>query len=353
MKVIIIENGYNDLITSRVGLGDFLEKSGKEVVYACPNPDDNRIKHIPMNRSSLDFFKLLLGYSELRFLEAQTKSDAVLSFRLIPNVLNYLSSFRGVRRKRVAVITGLGYAFSNNSSLYFNKLQYWLIRSFYRFASKRIQIVTQNPDDLIELGIKNGKVILGSGVIPQNSAGSANFDPGSLKLLYSGRLLKSKGVLMVLEIFEELKTKHPNASLTITGSIDSENPDSLSQVDLNILKGKAGINYLGFVKDMNSIYSKCNVLIFPSIYREGVPRVIVESLMHGLTIVTRNMPGCKETVKNNGFLITEKHSIRDIVEYLERLDLNEFSKNSIESKEIFRKFFSSEVIYPQYLELLV
>ena len=352
MKLIIIENGYNDLINSRVGLGDFFEKSGIEVVYACPNPVDDRVKHIPMNRSSFDLFKLWLGYRELCFLEAQTKSDAVLSFRLIPNVLNYFSSFHGTPRKRVAVITGLGYAFSKNGSFFSLKLQYWLIRSFYRLASKRIQIVAQNPDDLNELGIKNGKVILGSGVIPQKSAGSAIFDPGSLKLLYSGRLLKSKGVLMAIEIFEELKTKHTDAILTITGSIDSENPDSLSQVDLNILKGKAGINYLGFVKDMNSIYSKCNVLIFPSIYREGVPRVILESLMHGLTIVTRNMPGCKETVKNNGFLITEKHSVRDIVEYLERLDFKELHKNSNESKEIFKNFFSSEVIYPQYLELL-
>ena len=78
------------------------------------------------------------------------------------NILNYFSSFFGVTKNRVAVITGLGYAFIYSGFKY--KILKIIIAFFYKLAERRLVIVAQNSDDLKDLGLKRGKVILGSGI---------------------------------------------------------------------------------------------------------------------------------------------------------------------------------------------
>ena len=63
----------------------------------------------------------------------------------------------GKKKNRTAVITGLGYAFVYNTSKY--KFMKFVISFFYRIAEKRIKIIAQNPDDLIDLGLSKSKVI--------------------------------------------------------------------------------------------------------------------------------------------------------------------------------------------------
>lgn len=352
MRVLIVENGFSDLKKSRFPLGSYFELMGVQTYYACPEPKEKSVFGIPMNRNSFSPLKLLQGYSFLSSLEVKLSIDTVLSFRFIPNVLNYLASFKNGQVKRVAVITGLGYAFISTNNSISGIIQRTLIKFFYKIASKRIQIVAQNSNDLNDIGISNGKVILGSGVRSIESISRNNFHADSIKLLYVGRLLRSKGILDAIDIFDQLKKRISNTSLIIAGSIDEENPDSIDKIKLDQIRKMQGVKYLGFVKDMDSVYVQCNVLLFPSLYREGIPRVIIESLSHGLTIITKDMPGCKETIHNNGFLISSEKSIDEVVNYLINLNYNRIINNSLNSKMLFNNFFCDKIIFPQYLQLL-
>lgn len=351
MAILILENAYKDLIKSRLPLGKYFQSQGYEVHYACPNPDQKTIHHIPMSRNNLVPLELLKGFVALNKLEAGLSIEKVVSFRFIPNVLNYLASFQNNNIKRVAVITGLGFSFISKNNSLTTIVQKSLIKLFYRIVSNRIQIVAQNPDDLRDLSISNGKVILGSGYHNYLS-GYDVLNTDSIRLLFVGRLLKSKGIQTVLDIFDQLSTRKYKVSLTITGTIDQFNPDSITETDLEQLKMKQGVKYLGFVENMNAIYSNCNVLLFPSIYREGIPRVIIEALSHGLTIITTDMPGCRETVHGNGYLMEESDSTEKVLGYLTSLNSSKFLENQKLSRELYKTKFSSEIIYPQYLELL-
>ena len=352
MRILLIENGFNDLKKSRIPLGTYFQSSGNEVFYACPDPKEAGIFNITMSRNSLAPIQLLNGFGKLSRLEKENNFQVVLSFRFIPNVLNYLASFRNSDIKRVSVITGLGFAFILENNSVGAIIQRNLIKRFYRLASKRVQIVAQNPDDLADLGIQNGKVVLGSGVERINPKADQVIHTGSLKLLYVGRLLKSKGINTTISTFEQLKLRNINVTLTIAGTIDKDNPDSLTEAELLGLKSKVGVNYLGFVSDMDSVYKECNVLLFPSTYREGVPRVILEALKQGLTIVTRDMPGCKETIVGNGYLIREEEGTDRVIEYLLSLDSKKIIENSMKSRELFESTFCADIIYPQYLSYL-
>ena len=351
-KVLIIENGYDDLQRSRIPLGTYFQALGNEVFYACPEPKDIGVFNILMSRSSLAPIQLINGLIRLKKLEDDKTIQVVLSFRLIPNILNFLASFCNSGVKRVSVITGLGFAFIAENNSIKTIVQRSLIRFFYRIASKRVQIIAQNPDDLVDLGIKNGKVVLGSGIQSTDFATTQVIHKESLKLLFVGRLLKSKGINTTISIFEQLKCRNIAVSLSIAGTIDKDNPDSLTEEELSVLKSKAGVNYLGFVNDMDSVYKECNVLIFPSTYREGVPRVILEALKYGLTIVTRDMPGCKETIDGNGYLIREEEGVERVIEYFLSLDSKKIFENSMKSRELFESTFCAEVIYPQYLSYI-
>jgi len=351
-KVLLVENSYQDLVKSRFSLGNFLKESGFTVKYCCPNPDNNSVFDIPMSRNSIAPLKLVSGFFTLIRLEKKLASETVISFRFIPNVLNFLASFRSKSVKRVAVITGLGYAFIPYNISLVSTIQRILITKFYRIASKRLQVVAQNRDDLLELGIHNGRIISGSGVEKGSFKDPDSFNSSALIFLFAGRLLKSKGIIEAIEIFRRVKRIFPTSTLRIAGTLDQNNPDSLHNDELNELLKIDGIEYLGYVNDMDSVYVDSNVLLFPSFYREGIPRVIIESLKHGLTIITKDTPGCRETVCGNGYLIKQRGLEPELFAYINSLNAAKLMANREKSIELFANIFSSDIIYPQYLNLL-
>jgi hypothetical protein len=190
MRILILENGFNDLKKSRIPLGSYFQMSGNEVFYACPDSQEEGVNNISMSRNSFASIQLIRGFRRLNNIEIEHSIDTVLSFRFVPNVLNYLASFLNGNINRVAVITGLGYAFVSTNNSVSATIQRTLIKLFYLIASRKIRIITQNPDDLIDLGVKNGAVILGSGVKSIDTVVKAESELSSIRLLYVGRLLK-------------------------------------------------------------------------------------------------------------------------------------------------------------------
>ncbi|MDB4373216.1 glycosyltransferase [bacterium] len=351
MKILIIENGYRDLVNSRFSFGRYLEREGNSVIYACPDPEENSgVLRLNVSRNKTSFFLFIKSVIKLMRIEKNNEVDTVLSFRLTSNLLNYSSSFFGEKRKRIGVITGLGIAFVSNSRK--NKILQSIITFFYRLASKRLIIIAQNPDDLLDLGISNGHVILGSGISDAVSQDLLAKDHQTLKLLFVGRLLKSKGIEAAIDVIKELQLINNKIKLIIAGDTDPNNPDSISDDDLEGIKKSQGFEYLGYVENMDGVYSRSDILLFPSDYREGVPRSIIESLSHGLTIITKDMPGCRETVLNNG-IITKNNFTKEAVKYIETLTKKEIELNKQESIKLFNTRFSDKVIFPKYSKIIL
>lgn len=350
MKILIIENGYRDLVKSRVPLGQFFISHGHEVLYLCPNPpEDSNMIAIKICRDKLALFSIVRALRRILVAENENSIDSVLSFRLVPNFLNYLASVFGGSKVRVAVITGLGYSFSNNK--FSNRLIRFCIKKFYRIAEKRIKVISQNADDLKDLGMKSNNVVLGSGVIGPDENFQRKKIGKSVRLIFVGRLLKSKGIEEAVSTIENLRKFIPGSKLTIVGGVDRGNPDSVSDDYVKEIKNKEGIDFQGHVDDVGRLYRSNNILLYPSRYREGVPRVILEALSYGLTIITRDMPGCRETVMNNG-LIVENDFVAEATDYICQTPVSVLERNAGASLTLFRESFSREVIFPQYLSYI-
>jgi len=73
------------------------------------------------------------------------------------------------------------------------------------------------------------------------------------------------------------------------------------------------------LEDVRDEISNSSIFVLPS-YREGMPRTVLEAMSVGRPIITSNVPGCKDTVKDgvNGFLIEPK-SIQSLVHAMEKM----------------------------------
>jgi glycosyltransferase involved in cell wall biosynthesis len=62
---------------------------------------------------------------------------------------------------------------------------------------------------------------------------------------------------------------------------------------------------IGSRPDVPALLKAADVFAFPTEYREGVPRALLEAALAGLPIVTTEMPGCSDVVRDGstGFLV--------------------------------------------------
>ena len=65
------------------------------------------------------------------------------------------------------------------------------------------------------------------------------------------------------------------------------------------------IRALGQVETMHDLLRDVDLVVLPTTYGEGVPRILLEAAASGLAIVANDVPGCREIVKHgiNGLLV--------------------------------------------------
>ena len=122
-------------------------------------------------------------------------------------------------------------------------------------------------------------------------------------MLYFGRIHPDKGIEDLLYIFKKLELRNQNIGLLIVGNLEM----NLDQLLLKININKKKIKIFKWTDRVRDAFWASDVLIFPS-YREGFGNVCVESILSGIPVVSYNIIGCRESVKNNtsGYLVPFK-----------------------------------------------
>ena len=125
------------------------------------------------------------------------------------------------------------------------------------------------------------------------------------------RLVEEKGVIEFLEasyLFSKEEKKFK--AILIGKRIKNEHSKSI-QIKINQYKRLMGDKLIitGEVKNVEDYLKLFSVFCLPS-YREGLPRSIIEAMSMKLPVITTNIRGCRELIKNNinGFIIPIKNS---------------------------------------------
>ena len=157
-----------------------------------------------------------------------------------------------------------------------------------------------------------------------------------LKFLYVGQIEKYKGILILLNVFKDL-----NYKLNIVGN----------GKDLEKAK-KFGSNNIFFYgklnkKELEKIYLKSDILIFPSLTYENYPTVILEAFSFGIPVIASKIGGVPELVEHNftGWLFEpgNRQELKNLI-LLNKDNLNEIKENCLKKA---RKY-----IVEEYLEQL-
>lgn len=71
-----------------------------------------------------------------------------------------------------------------------------------------------------------------------------------------------------------------------------------------VARGHAG-GAVKWTEEVRPALAACSAFLLPSYYAEGSPRSTLEALATGRPVITGDMPGCRETVRDgvNGFLV--------------------------------------------------
>jgi glycosyltransferase involved in cell wall biosynthesis len=104
--------------------------------------------------------------------------------------------------------------------------------------------------------------------------------------------------------------------------------------------------------DVPSLLNAADVFAFPTEYREGVPRVLLEAALAGLPIVTTSMPGCNDVVQDgwSGFLVPP-HSPRLLASRILDLLDNRAAARTMAARaaDLVRQEFSLDLTVARYL----
>lgn len=317
LKIGIVLNTAWNIYNFRLGLVKAFIAAG-HAVYAIAPMDDfvseieaTGCTFIPvhyLSRKGMNPIQdLRFGYELYTIYKAQ-KLDVVLHYTIKPNIYGCLAAGRA-KVKSISTVTGLGYSFLKEGMV--NKIA----KKLYQVAFKSgTRIAFQNRDDkklFEDLGLcpaSKTTLIKGSGI------NTTHFKPMPKKeryekliYLFVGRLLYDKGVTELFEAAQEFKKQCPETEIWVVGAIDDGNPSAVAKAEVEAQEANGTIRYWGVSKDVRSIMQEADVVVLPS-YREGLPRVMLESLAMGKPIITTDTAGCRETIQDtkNGFLVPVK-----------------------------------------------
>ena len=268
---------------------------------------------IALTRGGLHPLREMELLLRLVFAYRQIRPDIVHHVAMKPVIYGSIAA-RFVRGARVVnALGGLGYMFSSRdrmARLLRAVAEFWLGLALRRKGSVTL---LQNPDDLTLLSglgiVKRDSVRL----IPGSGVDTRRFHPipppaGAVRVVLAARMLRDKGVMEFVEAARQLGGVSSEARFVLAGDTDPSNPASISSQQLRAWVAEGVIEWRGWQDDMAAVYQSAHIACLPS-YREGLPKSLQEAAACGLPIVTTDVPGCREVVRDgeNGILVPHRN----------------------------------------------
>lgn len=371
MRICLIGTLASSTINFRKTFIELLVKEGHQVyVFATDYNNQNSATitalnahpiSYQLNRGGLNPFADIKSTIELKNKIKIISPDIVFSYFSKPIIFGTLAAKLTQVPHIVGMLEGLGYAFTSepphkkecSKKKLIRMVQIFLYKVSFRYLDRIIFLNPNDPIDLLQkykIKVKDVKILGGIGVdLEKFKPSPPSLNP--IRFLFIGRLLAEKGIFEFLNAAEIVKKQHPEVEFIVLGTIDKENPSSLSQNDLDYYKKSNIIIHPGHVDNVQEWIEQSSVFILPS-YREGVPCSTQEAMACGRAVITTDVPGCRETVieNQNGYIIppydtaalTEK--IIKIIK--EKNNIRIFSEKSLEiSTNKFNRKKQDKILY--------
>lgn len=350
-KFLVVTNHSYMLWQFRKELIEELQKNG-EVVISTPfvgHEDDFKALGCRMVETDVDRrginpltdYELFRTYRKLLKVE---KPDMVITYSIKPNI--YMGLACQMKNIPYCVnVQGLGTAFQSEPIA-------TVATILYRNAVRKAKTVffenTTNAAEFVNRKITppNQQTILhGAGVnLDMFKYQPYPSEEEGIHFLYLGRIMKEKGVDELFEAAKKLKAEYgEKVVFDLVGFFEDEYKVQVEQL---VADGIA--NFCGFQSDPKPFYAMSHCVVLPS-YHEGMSNVLLEAAATGRSLITSDIPGCREAVDEgeNGFLCNKQDtdSLYKCMEKFIELGIEKRRDMGVEGrKKIEREFNKKDVV---------
>ncbi len=205
----------------------------------------------------------------------------------------------------VVAVPGLGFVFVAKGVK--AAIRRWLVSGLYglTLGHRNLRVIFQNPDDkaclarLVHLSDRNVTMIRGSGA-DLSQYRVMPLPTGAPVVVLAARLLVDKGVREFVQsanILRERGLLAQDARFVIVGQPDLASPTSLHPDELAQWTEEGVVELWGHRTDMPQVMAAAHIVVLPSYYGEGLPKVLIEAAACGRVVVTTNHPGCRDAIE--------------------------------------------------------
>lgn len=306
------------------------------------NVHSQSLSVLRFTRSVYKFFSILKSISP----------DILHCITIKPIIIGGLYSF--YKKKPVVLsFVGLGRLFDGETTLL--KILKYFITKIYKVIFKNpkaLFIFEHNSDRERLLNLTHGpihqtEVIEGAGV----NTDLFRYQPEPVNeipiILFASRLIWSKGLYDLIQAKLKLKDQDVHFRILVAGITVADDKDAIKDSVIEKWVENGWIEWLGKSDDVARLISGANLVVLPSVYNEGIPRILLESCAIGRACVCYDSGGCGSLVIDgeNGFLVS-KHDIDSLAErigYLLQYPSTRI-KMGRRGTEIISEKFSSEIV---------
>ena len=296
--------GYDVTIVSEdTGVSDKIREAGLQTI------------NLPINKAGTNIKDEIKTFFFLYKLFRREKPDIVHLVGLKTLLWGSLACRLAGVKAMVSAVCGLGVLFDEEHAHSF------MTRSILKVMrvthkKKRLAVIFQNNDD--KAIFLNAKIMKeeqcaftnGSGINLQNYDYTPEPTNGLIKIIFTARMVEDKGTLVLIDAAKKLEAEYKGkVQFLLCGGLDT-NPNGITKEMLESRCDGEYVQWLGHRKDVLDLLKQSHIMAFPSWYREGLPKSVIEAEAIGRPIVTTDSVGCRDTVVDgkNGFMIPIKDS---------------------------------------------
>lgn len=321
MRLLIVINVDWFFLSHRLDIAKAAAATGWEVHVATaitktPSALDGHgfiVHNIPIHRSSWNPVGLLITILEFvklyRTVGPQVVHLVTIKPVLLGGIAARLTRVPGV----VFAVSGLGHVFVSRGLI--GRARKLMVQLLYKLAMnhKNKTVIFQNDVDEAELKrlgcVAQTEIvrIAGSG-FDVDGYKVSSLPSGAPVFLMASRLLRTKGVLDFAAAANQLREEGVSAEFWLVGAADPLNPDGLSEQEIEQLKSSTCLEVLGHREDVPDLMRSSAVVVLPSYYGEGLPKVLIEAAAAGRAVITTDSPGCRDAIEDRvtGLLVPQR-----------------------------------------------
>ncbi|MFA6023172.1 MAG: glycosyltransferase family 4 protein [Candidatus Pacearchaeota archaeon] len=275
-------------ISSRISEAVVLTQEGS----ICKNKIELRVSKKSVFIRNITFLISSFFYSFILLFTFKKKYNII---HIHENLLYILAPFLRIRYKVIVTVHGIkGFKFHDNKYLWF------FFRQFLKFPHQLIAVNLEDKETLLKYFDNVSYVPNGVDLSLYNSK------TGKIenKIEFIGRIHEQKGIIYLLEAFQEISKKFPQFKLEIIGEVN----DYAKELQLKF-KNK-NILWRGYLSDRKEIVKSLKsayCITLPSLW-EGLPLTLFESLASSRPLIISDIPAFKSVIKDEAVFFKSKDS---------------------------------------------